>query len=108
MTKGGRNLIILGVVSIIIALATTSVSLALYHNSGDIYLDRSRPGYLPDEEEIEEDDDGLEDYDFPKSGTVTKDVLNEYIEKLEEEIKALEEYSEPFSQQDLSNDRLGI
>ena len=57
MTVGSRNLIILGVVSGIIALATTGVSLAVYHNSGDIYLDRSRPGYLPDKEEIEEEDE---------------------------------------------------
>ena len=54
--RGGWNLIIMGLISIVIATATTGISLAIYHNSGDIYLDRSRPGFLPDEEEIEEDD----------------------------------------------------
>ena len=54
MNRGGRNLIILGCIAATIALATTSVSLAIYHGSGDIYLDRSRPGYLPDKEEIEQ------------------------------------------------------
>jgi alpha-galactosidase/6-phospho-beta-glucosidase family protein len=39
-----------------IALATTGVSLAIYHNSGDIYLDRSRPGFLPDEQEIKQEE----------------------------------------------------
>ena len=53
MKKNRRNLIILGLLSVIIATVTTGVSLAVYHNSGDIYLDRSRPGFLPDEDEIE-------------------------------------------------------
>ena len=54
---GGRNLVILGVVSTVLAVMTTGVSLAIYHNTGDIYLDRSRPGYLPDEEEIENEEE---------------------------------------------------
>ena len=53
MTKGGKNLVLLGVLAVLIATVTTCISLAIYHNSGDIYLDRSRPGFLPDEEEIE-------------------------------------------------------
>ena len=43
MTRGSRNLLILGLGSILIAGGTTSVSLAIYRNTGDIYLDRSRP-----------------------------------------------------------------
>ncbi len=108
MNRGGRNLIILGIVSALIALTTTGVSLALYHNSGDIYLDRSRPGYLPDEEEIEQDDGKEEDYEFSKSGSVTKDVIDEYLDKLEEEIKALDAYEAPFSAQALSDEKLGL
>ena len=54
-TNGARNLFIMSLVAILIALSTTGVSLAIYHNSGDIYLDRSRPGFLPDEDEIEDD-----------------------------------------------------
>ena len=45
-TRGARNLMIMGVAAILVALATTGVSMAIYHNSGDIYLDRSRPGFL--------------------------------------------------------------
>ena len=55
--EGSRNLLLLGLVSIVVALMTTGVSLAVYHNSGDIYLDRSRPGFLPDDEEVEDDND---------------------------------------------------
>ena len=109
MTRGGRNLIILGVASSLIAVATTGVSLAIYHNSGDIYLDRSRPGFLPDDEEIEQEVDlEEEEYEFEKSGPVTKEVLDEYIEKLENEIKAMDAYEKPFDASALSDDNLGI
>lgn len=107
MTKGGRNLVILGVVSVVVALSTTGVSLAVYHNSGDIYLDRSRPGYLPDEEEIEEEPQE-EEYTFSKSGLVTKDVLDEYAEALESEIKAIDLYDEPFDEKALSDEKIGL
>ncbi len=108
MTKGSRNLIILGTLSVVIALTTTGVSLAWYHNSGDIYLDRSRPGYLdPDEDKIDPGNDD-EGYEFSKNGAVNDDVLDEYITKLKEEIKALEDYSDPFDTQALSNEKLGI
>ena len=54
MTRGGKNLVLLGASAVLIATVTTCISLAIYHNSGDIYIDRSRPGFLPDKEEIEE------------------------------------------------------
>ena len=107
MTSGGRNLVILGAVSVVVALATTGASLALYHNSGDIYLDRSRPGFLPDEEEISEDDEP-EDYEFNKSGAITREVLTEYLENLETEVKALDSYKDPFAADALSDEKLGI
>ena len=37
MTKGGRNIFILGVLSVAISIVLASVSLVLYHNSGDVY-----------------------------------------------------------------------
>ena len=107
MTRGGRNLLIMGVLSIGIASATTGVSLAIYHNSGDIYLDRSRPGFLPDEEETV---DGAEDgeYEFDENQPVTKGALEEYLEEFQKEIEAVEVYAEPFSGEALSDERLGI
>ena len=107
-TKGGRNLVILGVVSTVIALATTGVSLLIYHNSGDIYLDRSRPGYLPDEEEIEEEGEKEEEYIFEKSGKLTVGIIEEYLEKLGVEVEAVDSYDEPFDEDVLSDERLGI
>ena len=109
MTAGGRNLVILGLVSTVIAIATAGVSLAIYHNTGDIYLDRSRPGFLPDEEEIEQDEENKEEeYTFSASGKITDADLKEYLEKLELEIKAVDAYQKPFDAEVLSDERLGL
>lgn len=109
MTHGGRNLVIMGIASTLVALATTGVSLAIYHNSGDIYLDRSRPGYLPDESEIEkEGEKEEEEYSFEKSGKLTVEVIEEYLEKLQTEVKAIDVYDGSFDEDVLSDKRLGI
>ena len=108
--KGARNLIILGVVSILVAVSTTGVSLAIYHNSGDIYLDRSRPGFLPDKKEIEETggNEPDEEYEFEKSGKITNEVIDEYLRELDEKVRAIDSYEKPFSDSVLSDENLGI
>ncbi|MBR2998709.1 hypothetical protein IKF34_03025 [Candidatus Saccharibacteria bacterium] len=108
LTKGGKNLIILGVAAIIVAAVTTGVSLVIYHNSGDIYLDRSRPGFLPDKEEISNDGKDESEYVFPKNGALTPQILDEYLERLEIEIKAIDAYEKPFGENVLSDENLGI
>lgn len=107
MTKGGRNLVLLGVASVLAALITTGVSLAIYHNSGDIYLDRSRPGFLPDEEEVETEP-VEEDYTLEKSGSVTRAVVDEYLEAYGRELDAIDAFEKPFSASVLSDEKLGI
>ena len=107
LNRGGVNLVILGIVSVLIAIATTSVSLAIYHNSGDIYLDRSRPGYLPDEEETLDDETDVE-YKMEKSGRIDMETLEEYLDNLDTEVKAIDSYEKPFGAGALSNERLGI
>lgn len=102
-----RNLVILGIAAVLIAVATTGISLVIYHVSGDIYLDRSRPGFLPDEEEKKEEPEVLE-YNFSKSGKLTKEIIGEYLEKLGAEVKALDDYEKPFSSEGLSDEVLGI
>ena len=100
---------ILGVSASIFAFAMTSVSLAIYHNSGDIYLDRSRPGYLPDKEEIEQDDDIKEDeYKFDANRAPTKENLEEYLKNLNAEVEVLEAYKGAFSGEILSDEKFGI
>lgn len=109
--SGARNLVLLGLASILIAVMTTSVALAIYHNSGDIYLDRSRPGYLPDEQEIEKDEDkkdDVEEYDFSRDGVVDEAGLGEFLKHLNEEVKAIDEFEKPFSSEVLTDDYLGI
>ena len=106
-TDWGRNLVLLGVASIVVSMATTGVSLAIYHNSGDIYLDRSRPGYLPDEQEIEEEDK-QEQYIFDKTGKITMEVIDEYLERLQVDVRAIDAYEKPFDENVLSDEKLGI
>lgn len=109
LTKGGKKLIILACASIFITLCLTTVSLAIYHYSGDIYLDRSRPGYLPDTEEVEDDEEDEEgDYTFEKTGPLTKEVLEEYLKKLQIEVDALNAYQNPFGADALSDTQFGL
>lgn len=109
LSAGARNLIILGVGATAIAITTTAIGLIVYHASGDIYLDRSRPGYLPDEEEMEGDNETKpEEYTFEKSGKLSKETIDEYLEHLEAEIKAVDAYEKPFAPDRLSDERLGI
>ena len=102
-----NNLILLGVIAVGIAVLTTGISVLVYHKSGDIYLDRSRPGFLPDEEEIKNEPE-QEDYKFSDSGEITKEVLDEYLKHYMEELNGLDEYTEPFSDKPLSDESLGI
>ena len=106
--SGGRNLIIMGVLSILVAISTTGVSLLIYHNSGDIYLDRSRPGFLPDEEEIEEEEKKEEEYTLQKNGPITVEVLEGYLKEIELEARAIDSYEKPFDAKVLSDEHLGI
>lgn len=107
--KGGRNLVIMAVMAIVISTVLTIGSLAIYHYSGDIYLDRSRPGYLPDTEEVETEEEAREgEYSFEKAGAINKEVLNEYIKKLQVEINALNEYQNPFNDEALSDEHFGL
>ncbi|MBR3269656.1 hypothetical protein IKG07_00125 [Candidatus Saccharibacteria bacterium] len=106
---GGKKLILLCIISIFITLCLTTVSLAIYHYSGDIYLDRSRPGYLPDNEEVEDEEEDEEgDYDFAKTGPINKEVLEEYLKKLQIEIDALDDYQNPFDAGALSDSQFGL
>ena len=110
LERGGRNLVLLGIISGVIALTTVTISLLIYHHSGDIYLDRSRPGYLPDESEVEQNDndDDDEDYTFEKSGPVTIEVLEDYLTHLDIEVQSIDAYEDPFGPTPLTDATLGI
>ena len=107
MTRGGRNLLILGVGSIAIAIITTGISLAIYHSSGDIYLDRSRPGFLPDKNE-DASNQSNEVYKFSDTGSLDKNSLEEYLKNLQGEVDHIDQVKKPFDPSVLSDDALDI
>lgn len=106
--KKNHNLFLLGVGATLIALLTTGISIIIYHKSGDIYLDRSRPGFLPDKEEIESQNDDDEEFIFSENGPITKYDLDEYLKGFNEEMKDLDDLKNPYSAEPLSDDALGI
>lgn len=107
-TNGARNLFLLGIGASLIALATTFVSLKIYHDSGDIYLDRSRPGFLPEAEENAEKPEDT-NFTFSDSGELTQENLDEYLKNLKKELDRLNDFtSEPFNPTPLSDETLGL
>lgn len=104
--KKNRNLLLLGVGATLIAILTTSISVLIYHASGDIYLDRSRPGFLPDKEEIEHIDE--EEFNFAEDGPVMEYDLNEYLKHFQDEMNDLDELKQPYAAEPLSDGALGI
>ena len=105
-TKNNRNLLILGLLSVSIAVITTIVSLVVYHNSGDIYLDRSRPGFLPDESEVQSQPE--RSFVFSSSGPLTEADLDDYIQHFQEQINYIDDLESPFSEYPLSDETFGI
>ncbi len=104
--KSNHNLAILGAVAVIIAIVTTSISILVYHNSGDIYLDRSRPGFLPDEKEVEQET--KEDYKFSENDTLDAKNLEAYLKNYKEALDNLDKVENPYTSDALSDKALGI
>ncbi len=107
-TPGGRNLMILGFGAVLFATITTTASLLIYRNSGDIYLDRSRPGYLPDTEEVNEDAQTNTTYTYADSGVLNAEELDEYLKELDIIIRRIEALKDPYAAGPLSDESLGI
>lgn len=107
-SHGKRNLIILGSGALAITVLTTSLSLWMYRSSGDIYLDRSRPGYLPDKEEANADSDAKSTFSFSDSGALTKPELEEYLKELKVIDNRIKAIADPYASGPLSDQSLGI
>ena len=108
MSSGGYNLMRLGLLATIITLFTTSVSLIIYHNSGDIYLDRSRPGFLPEKHEVKHDDEPEKSYSFSESGNLDIKSLEEFRENFKRALEDIKNLKDPFSAENLSDDFVGL
>lgn len=104
--RGRRNLIILGAGSILIAAITTIASLQIYRATGDIYLDRSRPGYIFEDEKHNEEDDQKES--FSNEGEINVEVIDEYLNELDTVIERIDDSADDFSPEPLSDDSLNI
>ena len=104
--NGGRNLCILGIGALIVAIITTSISLKIYHDTGDVYLDRSRPGFISDEEKHHTEKNIKET--FSEDGEIDVKVLDEYLQKLEQMRKKSDDYIKDFATDPLSDHQLGI
>lgn len=107
-SHGNRNLMILGSGALLIAFATTCLSLWIYRSTGDIYLDRSRPGYLPDEEEVGDEKAVNTNYTFNENQELTAENLDEYLTELEKLNQRLDALEDPYSAGPLSDESLGI
>ncbi|MBQ2638984.1 hypothetical protein IJF91_02890 [Candidatus Saccharibacteria bacterium] len=107
--RGGRNLILLGVISTLIAISTSLISLYIYHKSGDIYLDCSMPGAdCPSAHSNSEENKTDEAYEFSDSGEITTKSLEEFLKEYNSASEKLRKISEPFSGEPLSDESLGI
>ncbi len=105
-THGGRNLLILGIAAIAIAATTTTVSLFIYRATGDIYLDRSRPGFIAEGEKHNEEDDSREE--FSSEGSMNQAAFDEYLEELDLLTGRIDGSDDSFASDPLSDDSLGI
>jgi hypothetical protein len=103
---GGRNLIILGLSAVLIAIVSTAASLQIYRSTGDIYLDRSRPGYISDGEKHSEEDDQKEN--FSNEGEITKSAIDEYFKEFDKITNRISESSDDFLLDAINDDSLGI
>ncbi len=108
LEKGNRNLIILGLGALLVTAITTGTSLMIYRTSGDIYLDRSRPGYLPDKSETVEDTDVDMSFTFSETGNLDADELAEYLQELKKLKDGLQKFDNAYSPTPLSDSSLGI
>ena len=107
--SGGRNLMILGVGSVLAALITSAVSLYLYHQTGDIYLDCSLPGAdCPSARANSEDNNREENYTFQDNGNIDRKTLEKYIEELRNTTTRIDKLENPFESDSLTDEALGI
>jgi len=106
---GGRNLTILGVSSIMIALLTSLVSLYVYHKSGDIYLDCSLPeADCPSARANSEENKRGNGYTFSDSGDINERTLTEYLNEIQTPITMIQKLGRPFDDSILTDENLGI
>jgi hypothetical protein len=107
--KENHNLAILGVTAVLIAILTSSISLFIYHQSGDIYLDCSLPDAdCPSAHAKTEDQEKVDSYVFKDSGTLDQKAISEYLEKLQKSVDEIDQLKNPYASDSLSDKALGL
>lgn len=104
-SHGGRNLVIMGIGAIVVALVSTGISLQIYRATGDIYLDRSRPGYISESDKVDSKD---KDETFSDTGDMNDAAVDLYIKELDATNNKIKALSGDFSEEPISDDSLGI
>ena len=103
---GGRNLMILGFTAIIISIITTAISLIVYRVTGDIYLDRSRPGFISENETDDKTYEAKEK--ISTEGEVNKGTVDEYLNQLDSVRGRIDSLANSFDPDPLDDDALAI
>ncbi len=107
--SGNKNLIILGVGSVLMAFVTACASLYIYHASGDIYLDCSLPeADCPSARSDSEENNRSDVYRFSENGKVDEEILNEYLKEYKKTVNKVKKYEHPFAGNALDDESLGI
>lgn len=102
--NGGKNLALLGLISILIAFFSVGTSLIIYHNTGDIYLDRSRPGFLPDKTEVQ--DEQKSEYKFTDDTKIDQSKIDKFLEEYKKIIDQLQKKETNFSEEAIDDKTL--
>lgn len=101
--KKNNSLLILSAFIFLISFLFVSTTLFIYHQSGDIYLDRSRPGFLPERKE-----QTTPTPHFSERGIITKSTLEKYINDLDRIIFDLDQIDQILSTDPLSDKNLHL
>jgi len=97
-----KNLLVLTILMLIIPAITVAASLIAYDLSGDKYLDRSRPGFMPEGDDSDDAGDVMSE-----DGPVNREVIDNYLEGLRDYTRGMLE-TEFFSDRSLSDESLGL
>ena len=107
--RGAHNLLILGVFAVAIALVTSVISLFIYHNSGDIYLDCSLPeADCPSARAGSEENDRNKAYTFQDFGEINEKVLDKYLKEIKATSERIKKTINSHDNDALSDESLGI
>ncbi len=104
-----KNLVLLGLFSVFIAIVFASISIYLYHESGDIYLDCSLPGAdCPNAHNNKNTTSRENSYTLPNFDKLDDKILDDYLKNLKKTTRKLTDANNSFNTEQLSDESLGF